>query len=200
MFFLSSSPFEQCSWWEWNTHWPCPPKGISGHPYQLLPHTPWPQGNHFMSLGSSSLLAKHILVNWELPLNLGHSWENQVWAQSITSGAAFRNYYKWQKYREWEYIWQNMNNCMNIHYKNMTPWGFLNIFLRHHITWGVVFEWVMVITDCCKLKHCVICSLAAQCCQKENSHWMYGRQDSNITGEGSQVIDLHLELKSKLHG
>lgn len=85
----------------------------------------------------------------------------RVLAQSVTSGTADRNYYKWQKYREWEHIWQNMNNCMNIHYKNMTLWGFLNIFLRHHITWGVVFEWVMVITDCCKLKHYVICSLAA---------------------------------------
>lgn len=90
---------------------------------------------------------------WSIPGKI------KVLAQSVTSGTTDRNYCKWQKYREWEYIWRNTNNCMNIHYKNMTLWGFLNIILRHHITWGVVFEWVMVITDCCKLKPCVICSL-----------------------------------------
>lgn len=146
------------------THWPCPPKGVSGLPSQLCASygavtNPVPTGkSHLTSLCSSSLLAKHILVNclsvWSFPGKI------KVLAQSVTSGTTDRNYHKWQKYREWEYIWQNMNNCMNIHYKNMTLWGFLNIFLRHHITWGVVFEWVMVITDCCKLKHYVICSLS----------------------------------------
>lgn len=130
----------------------------SSAPHTLQSHILCPQENHFTSLCSSCLLAKHILVNWQLLLSLEHSWENQ----SLGSVRYVR--YHRQKLLQvakipWEYIWRNTNNCMNIHYKNMTLRGFLNIILRHHITWGAVFEWVMVITDCCKLKRCVICSL-----------------------------------------
>lgn len=148
--------------------------GITTH-FQALhlacsSHTPYDRGK----ITSPPIGWQLVLATvWSIPRKI------MVLSQLAASGTTARDYYKWQKYCEGENISDRPWIIAWMSIVKIWHWGFINIFLRYRITWGLVFEWVMVITYCCKPKHHVACSLTAKFwsypSQKKNYNWMYWR-------------------------
>lgn len=87
----------------WNGHHHSLP---SSTPRMFKSYTLWPWENHFTSLFPFSLLPKHFLVSWQLVLATVWSIPRKIMvlSQLVASDTTAKNYYKWQKYCEGEYI------------------------------------------------------------------------------------------------